>query len=306
GRIDGPPTIQRGLCVFGCRDGWVYAVRLADGQLAWRNLAAPERRRIMVSGQLESAWPALGPVTIAHGTVCAVAGRHNMAEGGIVVSGFDLSSGKKLWQRETPHRDLANPLTGGAYEPLSEPFSIKADPRPSACTLGGWLVGNGAAVQIDRLGAFEIRDGQPRALFDDRLDEEYAGNLRPLKNRSPRPDFHQWLLAADDGQLSCSAEKEKLVQREGDKTLPLPKTSPVENAIAVASAGREWVVSTPADPRQPKTLESTLLVLNKASRQIWAECRFPGRAVPHGLAVSNRRVLIATTDGRLLCFGRED
>lgn len=306
GRIDGPPTIQRGWCVFGCRDGWVYALRLADGELAWRNLAAPERRRIMVSGQLESAWPALGPVTIANGTVCAVAGRHNMAEGGIVVSGFDLSSGKKQWQRETPHRDLANPLTGGAYEPLSEPFSLTADPRPSACTLGGWLVSSGSAVQIDRLGAFEIGDGQPRALFDDRLDEAYAGNLRPLKNRSPRPDFHQWLLLADDGQRSCGVEKDKLVQLEGDEALPLPETSPLENVIAVASAGHEWVVSTAADPRQAKTPQSTLLVLDKASRRIRAQCRFPGRPVPHGLAVSNRRVLIATTDGRLLCFGQQD
>ncbi|NQT40878.1 MAG: PQQ-binding-like beta-propeller repeat protein, partial [Planctomycetes bacterium] len=303
GRIDGPPTIIGDSCVFGCRDGWVYALDLSDGELAWRNLAAPQRRRIMVSGQLESAWPALGPVAIANGTVCAVAGRHNMAEGGIVVSGFDMSSGKKEWQRETPHRDLANPLTGGAYEPLSVPFSLTPDPRPSACILGGWLVSDGSAVQIDRLGAFEGGDGQPRALFDGRLDAEYAGNLRPLKNRSPRPDFQQWLLTADDGRLSCRVEKGKLVQVEGGEVLPLPESPPLENVIAVASAGREWVVLTTLDPRQPKTPESRLLVLDKANRRIRAECRFPGRPVSHGLAVSNGRVLIATTDGRLLCFG---
>ena len=32
GRIDSPPTIHRGTAIFGCRDGWVYCLRLADGQ----------------------------------------------------------------------------------------------------------------------------------------------------------------------------------------------------------------------------------------------------------------------------------
>ncbi|MCH7685654.1 MAG: PQQ-binding-like beta-propeller repeat protein, partial [Planctomycetes bacterium] len=75
GPITGSPVIANGMCVFGCRDGWVYAVRLNDGTLTWRNLAAPEERQIVVFGQLESVWPSLGPVTVADGTVCAVASR---------------------------------------------------------------------------------------------------------------------------------------------------------------------------------------------------------------------------------------
>ena len=41
GRIDTPPTIADGLCLFGSHDGWVYCLRAADGRLAWRFRAAP-------------------------------------------------------------------------------------------------------------------------------------------------------------------------------------------------------------------------------------------------------------------------
>ncbi|MEK6238267.1 MAG: PQQ-binding-like beta-propeller repeat protein, partial [Planctomycetales bacterium] len=48
GRVDSPPTIHKGLALFGSADGWIYAVRASDGELAWRFLAAPEDRRVYV------------------------------------------------------------------------------------------------------------------------------------------------------------------------------------------------------------------------------------------------------------------
>lgn len=35
GRIDTPPTIDRGRAYFGCADGWLYCVKVSDGRL-WR------------------------------------------------------------------------------------------------------------------------------------------------------------------------------------------------------------------------------------------------------------------------------
>ncbi len=75
GPIDSPPTFWRGRVLFGCRDGRIYCVQADDGQLAWRFLAAPDRRQIDAFGQLESAWPVAGSVLVAGGKVCAVAGR---------------------------------------------------------------------------------------------------------------------------------------------------------------------------------------------------------------------------------------
>ncbi len=306
GRIDGPPTIRGGLCVFGCRDGWVYALRLSDGTLAWRNLAAPAARRIMVEGQLESAWPAMALVTISDETVCAVAGRHNLAEGGIVVTAFDLRSGMKNWQKETSHRDLTNPLTGGAYEPLSKPYADTPDPRPAAAALGGWLVTSDSVittVQVDRLGAFHVNSGRTAALFDDRLDTKYAGPLRNLKNKSQRPNFDQWLLAADDGERFCGITAKALVQVEGEKTSPLTGAPAVADIAAIASAGSDWVVLARPPANQNTVVDGKWVLIDKATARVRAERRFSGSPVPHGLAIANGRLFITTKAGRLLCIG---
>ena len=283
-RIDGSPTIAHGMCIFGCRDGWVYAVRIKDGALVWRNLAAPEDRRILVINQLESVWPALGPVIVVKGVVCAVAGRHNMAEAGIVVTGFDLVTGKKKWQKETPHRPRNNPMTGGAYEPKS------TDPRPTSASLAGWLVSDGSTVQIDRLGAFDVRTCESRELFDTRLNRKYTGKLRPFKNRSKRNDFEPWLLSAEDGKFSCKVIGKKLVLSADGKAHEFRVPGDVR---AVASAGSDWVLMT----------KNQLLQVDKIKREIRASIQFQGDSQQHGLAVLKNRAFITTEDGRLLSFG---
>ncbi len=83
GRVDSPPTMHRGLCVFGCRDGWLYCLRADDGELNWRLRLAWHDRRIMSLGQLESSWPLHGSVLIHDGLIYATAGRSSSAEGGI-------------------------------------------------------------------------------------------------------------------------------------------------------------------------------------------------------------------------------
>ncbi|MGQ9731973.1 MAG: outer membrane protein assembly factor BamB family protein, partial [Candidatus Zipacnadales bacterium] len=83
GRIDSPPTIARGRTMFGCADGHVYSLRTEDGQLAWRFQAAPEERRIIARGQLESVWPIPGSVLVSKDGVYCVAGRSSYLDGGL-------------------------------------------------------------------------------------------------------------------------------------------------------------------------------------------------------------------------------
>ena len=98
GRISSPPVIQDGLCLFGSHDGWVYALRAADGTPAWQFLAAPYDRRVVVCGQLESSWPVYG-VTMHDGRLVASAGVHPEVGGGIHVYGLDPKTGHVAWKK---------------------------------------------------------------------------------------------------------------------------------------------------------------------------------------------------------------
>jgi outer membrane protein assembly factor BamB len=83
GRVDSPPTIYRGLALFGTRNGWAYAVNCVTGELVWRFFAAPHGRRIIASGQLESAWPVFGTVMVEDDAAWVFAGRNVDLDGGI-------------------------------------------------------------------------------------------------------------------------------------------------------------------------------------------------------------------------------
>jgi outer membrane protein assembly factor BamB len=99
GRIDTPPTIAGGLCLFGAHDGYVYCLSLADGQLAWRFRAAPQEARIAVYGQMESLWPVPGSVLTDGGVAYFAAGRHPASDGGVHVMALRIGDGKILWEK---------------------------------------------------------------------------------------------------------------------------------------------------------------------------------------------------------------
>ena len=96
GRIGSAPVISDNFAIFGCHDGYVYAVKLNDGSPAWRFLAAPADRRHVVLGQLESVWPVFNVVLDAGKLYCS-AGRHEELEGGIHFYCLDAASGAVKW-----------------------------------------------------------------------------------------------------------------------------------------------------------------------------------------------------------------
>jgi outer membrane protein assembly factor BamB len=109
GRVGSPPTIYRGLCLFGCRDGYVYCLDASSGQLIWRFRAAPQDQRIVAYNQLESVWPVPGNVLIHHGSAYVVAGRCSYVDGGMVLYKLDPVTGEVQAQARLYDRD---PETG--------------------------------------------------------------------------------------------------------------------------------------------------------------------------------------------------
>jgi hypothetical protein len=115
GPIDSPPACASGRLFFGSHDGWVYCLTQVDGQLVWRFRAAPQQRRIVVYGQLESPWPVHGAVLVQDGKVYALAGRSMHLDGGLLLHVLDARSGAVLQQlRMTPDLQSKGELSGAA------------------------------------------------------------------------------------------------------------------------------------------------------------------------------------------------
>jgi len=110
-RVDSPPTIYKGLVLFGACDGWIYCLRAQDGALVWRCRAFPHESLIMAYGRLESAWPVSGSVLIENGEVHCVAGRNMFLDGGLRYLRLDPTTGQKISETVM---DQTDPLLGGS------------------------------------------------------------------------------------------------------------------------------------------------------------------------------------------------
>ena len=111
-RVDSPPTIYKGLVLFGSRDGWVYCLKATDGTLVWRFCGLPQDRWITAFGQLESAWPVNGSVLVKNDVVYFAAGRNSFLDGGIWLFGLDPESGRVIHENHLygPFGDDAFPM----------------------------------------------------------------------------------------------------------------------------------------------------------------------------------------------------
>ena len=122
GRVDSPPTIHKGLALFGSADGWVYCLRASDGQLVWRFRAAPEDRRIVAYGRLESVWPVHGNVLVQNDVAYFAAGRSSFLDGGIYLYRLDPQTGERLSETGIDNRD---PRTGQEPQEIIRRFNMQ-------------------------------------------------------------------------------------------------------------------------------------------------------------------------------------
>jgi outer membrane protein assembly factor BamB len=132
GRIDSPPTLYGELALFGCADGCVYALATADGRLAWKFRAAPNDRKMVSYGQIESVWPLSGSVLIQDGKLYCVAGRSMFLDGGLRMVVLDPETGmlvsENVMDRNVPGGSKQlDDLLMGKHMPVSMPDILSGD-----------------------------------------------------------------------------------------------------------------------------------------------------------------------------------
>lgn len=330
GRIDTPPTIHQGLVLFGSADGWVYCLREADGQLAWRRRMAPEARLVGALGQLESAWPVSGSILVQDNVAYCAAGRSSYLDDGIFLYAFNPRTGEVLEERVLYSPD---PQTG---------VMPSGDARTIPGVLADVLVSDGSSVYMRQEKVFGgesgdgthlfstagFRDdawfnrthwtvgeatGAQLLVFDDQTAYGFAAYTGRRRAHAFRPVEGGYFLFAGpwkrsprdkpaDGKQGGSS-KRKGFQPHWTKRVPL-------RVAAMTLAGETLLLAGPPDtaplatPEGRRDAKLWLVAADDGTRLAEFGLEYP--PVFDGLAVAGGSVYMAAANGEVVCFGGAD
>jgi len=314
GQVDTPPTLHKGLALFGCRNGWLYALRADDGRLVWRFRAAPEERLVGAFGRLESAWPVHGSVLVQDDKAYVVAGRSSFLDGGIAAWCLDPATGKVLRKdvladEQSPAVDtgrkpevhyglLADLLLGDGEHVYMRHRRLFGETETSKLRWGGRLGATAGMLDSSWFNrTYWMLDGKVHGetlVHDDK--SIYA--VRSYSNRG-----HGGFVEAGQAKHVLAA-----INRASGKDRWTRTISP--RICAMALAGRTLLCTGTPDALEPDEPWAAyegrrgglLLAFSAVDGKPLAELTFEGGPTLDGIAVADGNVYITTIDGCVHCF----
>jgi outer membrane protein assembly factor BamB len=304
-RIDSPPTYYKGLCLVGCRDGWVYALRAKDGVLAYRVRIAPAERRMVAYGLVESVWPASGAILVYDGVAFATAGRSTRAGGGIALVAFKPETGETVW---TKHM-------GGKLARLTDAVAIRdgelawhwlrLDPKTGKdWPLAQKFYNMFGMIDGSWSGGYGKRSGRGFSLgkacssmmaWNDRLVVLPRSAVLREKVEAPKPPPKAKAKHPDRIKAADIAWNLKLKPHVAWSRI---------NAMAVSGNTAFYAGSVYKWMRSSNFEGSFVWMKSMADGKTQQErIKLPARPAYDGFAIANGRVYLALQDGTLLCWG---
>ncbi len=308
---DGPvrfaPALWRDRALVASDDGYLYALRLADGDLLWKLRGGPDSSNVLGNGTMISRWPARGGPVVCDDVAYFAAGI--WPSEGIFIYALDPASGDVLWK---------NADSGSIYMP---------QPHPTAEAKSGVSAQGYLAVSGDRL--FVPTGRAVPACFDRRSGalqyfhlQKYGQNGDALA-MVVHDVFFNGGLAFDvahgssvarlgPGQLAASSEgivrcvgtavaeyvwhEEEKPDRKGTPELvrSLVATWTLDHVPAgnvLATAGSQVILGG----------SDRVAIVDSTARQVVWDAPIDGTA--HGLALFDRHLLVSTDRGTIHCFG---
>ena len=319
GRLDTPPTIHQGLCLFGSHDGWVYCLRTSDGQLVWRFNAGAKDKKVMTFGQLESVSPVIGGVLVEKGIAYFASGRSKGTEGGMKVFAVNPADGKPTKGQcsvDALELDLlvsdgsaVRPTTAG-YQAItpSESGGRKAYLYATRPMLDRqWRVSAGRGRGFDRhfpyksffwshVGQVTIGDPlQPRTFAYKQTWIDY----RTHNNRTPEElggDLHFWDGVGIAGQGKDRPSEDK----PSTWSVPVPHPTQVESLVL---AGDVLFAAGPFD-KYHRDKGAFLRAYNSADGKLLNELKLKAPPVADGMAAASGKLFVSLENGKVLCYGK--
>ena len=318
GRLDTPPTIHRGLCLFGSHDGSVYCLRAGDGKLLWRFRVAAADRRIVAFGQIESLAPVVGGVLVSDSLAYVVAGRTAAVDGGIVACALEPATGKLVWSRKLGGGQSDLLVREGAHIRLAGGGSAGTRFDP---TTGKPLRGPSPAFRWDYGQKIQTLWGGPNRVLDRTWRvlsvNETASYWMRIKQSWGSCQGQVAVASADLKRAYVYAFKSvhwskvrdprtelggRLLAQQADKTLWSVDVPPAFQIEAMALSRDVLFAAGPTD-RFRRTPGALLWAVSTKDGTKIAEHKLPSPPVGDGIAVAAGKLFLTTTDGKLLCFG---
>ncbi|MCK5849637.1 MAG: PQQ-binding-like beta-propeller repeat protein [Kiritimatiellae bacterium] len=305
GRMDTPPTLYKGYCLIGTRDGYVTCLRATDAKVVWRFRAAPKERMIVAFGQLESAWPVVGGVTVVDGKVIVVAGRGNHVDGGVHIFSLNLESGQVVWRADSEPKGCfmcALPVSkDGVIQPargwslgLKDGKAIKKTPGiPSVVWDRSWiylrsLSGGIGFMSYGSAGTqLKVRSGDIYYQYKRDAGARFYGN------KYGKDFIHKGLY----GVFAQKTLRDKtFLWKNMDFKPPLQVESLILAGQTLCAGG----VTDQADVSKGGFIWG--LSINGGNKTF--ELKLKSAPVWEGLSVAYGRLYVSTRDGKLSCFGK--
>jgi outer membrane protein assembly factor BamB len=334
GRVDTPPTIYRGMALFGSADGWAYCLRSSDGKLIWACRVAPRDRLIGSMGQLESAWPVHGSILVtdtSSGTIAYLAaGKSSYLDGGIHFYALKPESGQVI-----EHRVEYSPDSETGKMPSGDAFNVPG-------MLADILVGDGSAVWMRRHQVFGESKEKQQYVFatggfrDDTwfnrttwsvgnanhaqmlvFDRSKAYGIEAFQSTArARPfiagtkGYHLFAKALKGSKPEKSPDRKKRIRGRSTRTFLWSTYIPVRgNAMALAGdvlfvAGTPDTVA-PGDPLAAfeGRKGGVLYAMSSSDGTKLAQYKLESPPVLDGMAAANGRLYVSGVDGSVICFG---
>jgi len=325
GRVVTPPTLYRGLCLFGSRDGYLRALDARTRELAWKMRMGPDNRRMVSYGKIESPWPVFGTVLVADGVAYTTAGRTTESDGGTVVRAFDPLTGQQHWAKtlvdikarrgEHPN-DIVRLYDGVLYVMRSrldpKTGEVQTDPHPE------YSQARRVADAKKRKGE-EVEEPEPPkeiAPYLTGTEGLACGNWAKIGARRFQIGFGKLrggtMLSWDD-ELICSNnhgrsvtayDRNKVGHRYAEESPTALWTHPCEGGQATAMfvCKNAVVIGGGLYPSAEQSLGFVRL-LSRDKGEVLTEIRLDSPLAYDGLAVTEGRIFATLSNGKLVCLG---
>jgi len=264
GRVEFPPTLYRGLCLFAARDGWVHCLDAETGKLVYKLRVAPQELFIGGGGKLESKWALSSDVLIANGRA------HVSYEGGGLA--FHPETGEVV-ELEQPG-DIGtgkNSAPGGRELLISYDTVIKGNSIPRT------IEDNWHGFTRRKFG----RNLDARVLaFDDSLTlaSVFKSNGQDWANKG-------WL---------------RLMAVDKEPKNPLWTSDPIELVVDDIVLAKQHIFCVGHYQRIKKDPE--LWVVSRSDGTVVSKIPVDGFPAFLGMSSAGGRLFIATREGKLICL----